>query len=42
MKQYLGGKERGELFYSHGTFITRAAAIAWSEQERRDLEKDGA
>jgi hypothetical protein len=24
---------RGELFYSHGAFVTRAAAIVWAEAE---------
>jgi len=32
---------RGELFISHSAFMTRAAAIAWAESERRDFEKGG-
>ena len=31
--------ERGQLFYSHGAFTTRAAAIKWAEQERKAMEK---
>jgi hypothetical protein len=27
--------ERGELLYARVGFVTRAAAIAWAEQERR-------
>jgi hypothetical protein len=31
--------DRGDLFYSHGAFITRKAAIAWAELERAAMEK---
>lgn len=33
--QFLDG---GELFHSHGAFQTRAAAIAWAEEIRKELE----
>ena len=26
--------ERGELFVSHGAFVTRGLAVQWAEQER--------
>jgi len=29
---------RGELFCSHGAFVTRAAAIRWAEAERRAID----
>ena len=31
--------ERGELFASRGAFVTRKAAIAWAEEERKAMEK---
>jgi hypothetical protein len=31
--------ERGELFYSRGGFVTRAAAVRWAEEERKAMEK---
>ena len=34
--------ERGELFMSHGAFMTKAAAIAWATAERGRLEKGSA
>ena len=33
--------ERGELFFSHGAFITKAAAVRWAEEERKTIEKGG-
>jgi hypothetical protein len=34
--------DRGELWYSHGLFVTKAAAVQWAEQERKTIEKGGA
>jgi hypothetical protein len=33
--------ERGELFASHGGFVTRALAVQWAVEERRFLETTG-
>jgi hypothetical protein len=30
--------ERGDLCYSHGAFVTKAAAIRWAEEERKAME----
>jgi hypothetical protein len=30
--------EQGELFTSHGGFVTKALAIQWAEEERKFLE----
>jgi hypothetical protein len=29
----------GELFASHGAFVTKAAAVQWAEEQRRGAEK---
>jgi hypothetical protein len=31
--------ERGELFASHGGFVTRGLAVQWAEAERSAVEK---
>ena len=33
--------ERGELFVSHGGFVTRELAVRWAEVERAAMEKGG-
>jgi hypothetical protein len=33
--------DRGELWYAHGLFVTKALAIQWAEQERKSIEKGG-
>jgi hypothetical protein len=33
--------ERGELFYSHGAFITKGLAVQWAEVERKAMEAPG-
>jgi hypothetical protein len=33
--------ERGELFYSHGGFVTRALAMQWAEAERTAMARGG-
>jgi hypothetical protein len=30
--------ERGELFYSHGLFVTKALAVQWAAVERAAME----
>jgi len=37
--QYLEG---GELLFSHGLFLTRAAAVQWAEQMRPTVERGDA
>ena len=34
--------ERGELFVSHGAFVTRALAVQWAEEERKAFTNDRA
>jgi hypothetical protein len=34
-------RKRGELFYAHGAFVTRAAAEQWARAEGKAIEKDG-
>jgi hypothetical protein len=31
--------ERGELWYAHGAFVTRALAVQWAEEERKAMER---
>jgi hypothetical protein len=31
--------ERGELFASHGGFVTQALAVQWADAERKAIEK---
>ena len=31
--------ERGELWYAHGAFVTRALAMQWAEEERKAIER---
>jgi len=30
--------DRGELWYAHGLFVTKALAIQWAEQEKGEHE----
>lgn len=34
--------ERGELFFSHGAFVTKAVAVQWAEVKRDAMMKGGA
>jgi hypothetical protein len=31
--------DRGELWYAHGLFVTKAFAIQWAEEERKVMQK---
>jgi hypothetical protein len=33
-------RERGELFYSRGGFMTRALAVQWAAEERKAMERN--
>ncbi len=34
-------RKLGNIWYAHGLFTTRAAAVRWAEQERNTIEKGG-